>query len=194
MRTFGLTLDEFTDIAAHVAAADARCLNPACDARLTYRESKRGRQALYCNDICRRSAWRSRERLKASLKAVIESHELLERPATALELRTIESKLRWLLARYPAEGRLEDADDDDRFADHVPATVTFARMDDDWTKEALAEAGRYDARMRLKYMNRRRRPLPVTPSLTERQRASIALQRRHEVERILRVDVGGGPN
>lgn len=60
MRSFGLTLDELIQLAAEVAGVDARCLNPACDAKLTYRESERGRQALYCNDVCRRSAWRSR--------------------------------------------------------------------------------------------------------------------------------------
>lgn len=60
-------------------------------------------------------------------------------------------------------------------------------MDDDWTEEALAEAGRYDARMRLKYLNRRRKPMPVTPTLEERRRAAIARKQRLELERLLQV-------
>lgn len=50
---------------------------------------------------------------------------------------------------------------------------------------SLAEAGQYDARMRSKYMNRRRKPMPLTPTLEERRRAAIARERRHEVARLL---------
>ncbi len=60
-------------------------------------------------------------------------------------------------------------------------------MDDNWTEEALAEAGRYDARMRLKYMNRRRKPIPVTPTSEERRDAAIARKQRLEIERLLQV-------
>lgn len=80
------------------------------------------------------------------------------------------------LARHAAESHE---------VDQVPLAVIFARMDDNWTEEALAEAGRYDARMRLKYMNKRSKPLPVTPTLEERRTAAIAPDRRLEVERIL---------
>ena len=97
-----------------------------------------------------------------------------------------EARLRWLLARYPIDPLPDDAAES-RHVDQLPAAVIFARMDDDWTEEALAEAGRYDARMRLKYMNRRRKPTPVTPTLEERRRAAIARKQRLELERLLQV-------
>lgn len=191
MTSFGLSSDEFAQLLAGLAR-DAKCLNPDCNARLAYRTCERGRQALYCDDVCRRSTWRAREKLRGRLQAVLESHEMLERPATAQQLRAAEAKLRWLLARYPTDRPDDECEVFE--VDHVPAAVIFARMEDDWTEEALAEAGRYDARLRLKYMNRRRKPLPVTPTSGERRRAALSLQRRLETERILRVDFVGGPN
>lgn len=186
MTNFGLSPAQFTDLFREMATEDAKCLNPKCDARLTYRTSKRGRQALYCDDVCRRSTWRAKEKLKADLQAVLESHEMLARPAAAEQLRAAEARLRWLLARYPTDQTADDATES-RDVDQFPAAVIFARMDDDWTEEALAEAGRYDARMRLKYMNRRRKPTPVTPTLEERRRAAIARKQRLELERLLQV-------
>lgn len=185
MTKFGLTPAEFPEMVGDLVGRDARCLNPACEARLAYRETSRGRQALYCDDTCRRSTWRTRAKLEFYLHAVIESHDLVERPATALELRSAEAKIRWLLARYPSEPESEARDNEGRFVDHVPAAVVMAHMDDHWTDEALAEAGLYDARMRLKYMNRRTTPRPVTPTLVERQRAAVARQQRLNVERLL---------
>ncbi|MFV0463909.1 MAG: hypothetical protein ACK5MP_12060 [Nostocoides sp.] len=184
MTNFGLSPAEFTELIREVATEDAKCLNPKCNARLTYRTSRRGRQALYCDDVCRRSTWRAKAKLTADLHAVLEAHEMLERPAAAERLRAAEARLRWLLARYPAGPSADDATES-HDVDRLPLAVIFARMDDDWTEEALAEAGRYDARMRVKYMNRRRMPLPVTPTQDERRRAAIARQRQLEVERRL---------
>jgi hypothetical protein len=184
MTNFGLSSVDFTNLIREMAMEDAKCLNPKCDARLTYRAAKRGRQSLYCDDVCRRSTWRARQKLKADLQAVLEAPEMLERPATAEQLRAAEARLRWLLARYPTDPRADD-ETESRDVDQLPAAVIFARMDYDWTEEALAEAGRYDARMRVRYMNRRRRPMPVTPTLEERGRAAIARERRLEMERLL---------
>lgn len=184
MTNFGLSPAEFTELIREVAREDAQCLNPKCDARLTYRTSQRGRQALYCDDVCRRSTWRAKGKLTADLRAVLEAHEMLERPATAEQLRAAEARLRWLLARYPGDPSADDAAES-HDVDQVPLAVIFARMDDDWTEEALGEAGRYDARMRLEYMNRRRRPTPVTPTLEERRQAASARERRLEFERLL---------
>ncbi|MDN5793212.1 MAG: hypothetical protein L0H22_09180 [Brevibacterium aurantiacum] len=184
MMHFGLSPAEFTELIREMATEDAKCLNPKCNARLPYRTSNRGRQALYCDDGCRRSTWRAKEKLKADLQAVLESHEMLDRPAAAEQLRAAEARLKWLLARYPADPTADGATVSHE-VDQIPAAVIFARMDDDWTDEALAEAGRYDARIRLKYMNRRRKPIPVTPTLEEWRRAAITRARRLEVERIL---------
>lgn len=192
MTNFGLSPAEFTELIPEVATEDAKCLNPKCDARLTYRTSQRGRQALYCDDECRRSTWRAKAKLTAGLHAVLEAHEMLERPATSEQLRAAEARLRWLLARYPGGPSADDATESSD-VDHVPLAVIFARMDDDWTEEALAEAGRYDARMRLKYMNRRRKPMPATPTLEARHRAAIARERRLEVERLLVAFEGSSP-
>lgn len=185
MSSFGMTREEYENLLGELASRDARCLNPDCDARLSYRASQRGRQALYCDDECRRSTWRRRRSLRASLQAVIESHAMIERPATAQRLRAAEAKLRWLLARYPSDPSAGDEDFDSGQADHPPLSVIFARMDDDWTEEALADAGRFDARMRLKYLNRRERPVPTTPTPEARRRAAIAREQRLEVERLV---------
>lgn len=188
MTNFGLSPAAFTELIREVATEDAKCLNPKCDARLTYRTSQRGRQALYCDDVCRRSTWRAKAKLTADLHAVLEAHEMLERPATAEQLRAAEARLRWLLARYPADPSADDATEG-HDVDQLPLAVIFARMDDHWTEEALAEAGRYDARMRLKYMNKRSKPMPATPTLEERHRAAIARDRRLEVERLLGIEL-----
>lgn len=184
MTNFGLSPARFAELIQEVAAEDAKCLNPKCNARLSYRTAKRGRQALYCDDVCRRSTWRAKAKLTADLHAVLEAHEMLERPASAEQLRAAEARLRWLLARYPADPSADGAPESPG-VDHLPLAVIFARMDGDWNEEALAEAGRYDARMRLRYMNRRRKPMPATPTLEERRRAAIARERRLEAERFL---------
>ena len=184
MKSFGLSADEFADLLGGLGSV-ANCLNPDCNARLTYRATRRGRQALYCDEVCRRSTWRAKEKLKAKLKAVLESHEMRERPATGQRLRAAEAQLRWLLARYPSDQFQEDGGVEAVDDDHPPLAVIFARMDDDWTEEARQEASRYDARMRVKYMDRRSRPIPVTPTPEARRRAAIAREQRLEVERLV---------
>lgn len=86
-----------------IRRASARCMNPDCSKKCTWRTADRGRAPRFCSDNCRLSFSRKRAALLEELRAYTKLRDLGQsdrRDRAQLERRI--SGLRMLLDRYPS--------------------------------------------------------------------------------------------
>ncbi len=174
MTNLGMSNGEFNAMLVQLDELPGRCVNPMCLQQVSYRTTTRGRQSLFCSTRCRKDTWRMRIKLARWLQQVEESADLIDRPASMASLNAAAARLRWLLVRYPLvedSGTKPSTDDE-----HMPLAVAMARLGWGFTPEILDEAARYDARMRVRRLNRRTKVKPVSPTDVE-----LANQRRHAI-------------